>query len=313
MKKIITVFGGTGFIGRHAVYAMARSGAEIRVATRLPAKAYFLKPAGGAGQIVPVFCDIHDDKSVAAALHGATHAVYLPGLLFESGSDTFDSIHVQAAERVAKAAKEKNLQLLVHMSSLGASSDAKAKYSRTKMEGENRVLRAFSRTAVLRPSVVFGPEDNFFNRFARMAGLSGHVPVIGSDTKFQPVYVGDVAQAIANIVASDDPDKYYGRIYELGGPAVFTMRGMMEKMLAATGQKACIVGIPFPIASVMGAVVGMLPCPMLTADQVRALKSDNVAEQNSPGLKELGVTPTPLEGILPTYLWQYRAGGRFSA
>lgn len=312
-NKIITVFGGTGFIGRHAVYALAKSGAEIRVATRLPAKAYFLRPAGVAGQIVPVFCDISDDASVASALHGATHAVYLPGILFESGDGTFEDIHVKAAERVARIAREKDLSLLVHMSALSVSSEAKSKYAKTKTEGENRVLRAFPRTAVLRPSIVFGPEDNFFNRFARMAEVFGVVPVIGGDTKFQPVYVGDVAQAIAALVAAEDPDAFYGRIYELGGPAVITMRGMMEKMLGVTGRKACIVNIPFPAAYVMGAVAGLLPSPALTVDQVRTLRSDNVAEQNSQGLSDLGIAPTPLEGVLPAYLWQYRDGGRFSA
>lgn len=313
MQKTITVFGGTGFLGRHIIYALAKTGANIRVATRMPAKAYFLKPAGGAGQVTPFFCDIHDDASVELALEGATHAVNLLGILFEKGRrNTFKKIHVEAAERIARMAKKQNLKLLVHVSSLSASADGTSDYAKTKAEGENKVIHIFPQTAILRPSVVFGSDDDFFNRFAKMAGLIGQLPMIGAGkTKFQPVYVGDVAQAVAHILSSADEGKYYGQIYELGGPRVYTFMEMMELMLRITGQDAGGIELPFWFAKIVGFFCGFLPTPPLTVDQVRVLETDNVLEKNTPGLKDLGVSPTAAEAVLPSYLSQYRQGGRF--
>ncbi len=314
LQKTVTVFGGTGFIGRHIIYALAKTGANIRVATRMPSKAYFLKPAGGAGQVTPFFCDLHDDASVRLALSGATHAIYLPGLLFESGrKGTFRKIHMEAAERVARIANELDLSLLVHVSALGASSKGKSRYSQTKGLGENMALNTFKKTVVLRPSVVFGPEDNFFNRFARMLRVTSFLPVIGGGvTKLQPVFVGDIAKAVTNILSSTEEEKYYGKVYELGGPKVYTLLELIDTMLKITKQDASGLEIPFWLAKFMGFFGNLLPVPPLTADQVRSLEQDNVVEQNSQGLQDLGVTPTSLEAVLPSYLWQYRQGGRFS-
>lgn len=312
-NKTITIFGGTGFLGRHVVWALAKTGATIRIATRSPQHAYFLRPAGTVGQVVPVFCNIRDDASVAAVLKGATHAINLVGILNQSGRNTFYRLHVEAAERIAKACRVNDVQLLVHVSALGASLDAPSKYSQSKAQGENKVIHAFPRSVILRPSVIFGPEDNFFNMFASMARLSPCLPLIGGGhTKFQPVYVGDVAKAVRNILDDTAAEKYYGQIYELGGPRIYTFRKLMEILKECTYQEVFLAPVPVPLAKVMGAIAGLLPGQPLTVDNVRSLAKDNVIQPGTPGLKELGVEPTGLEGILPTYLSHYRPGGKFA-
>lgn len=310
--KTITVFGGTGFLGRHIIWALAKSGARIRVATRSPQQAYFLRPAGDVGQVVPVFCDIRNDDSVNAVLKGANEAINLVGVLNESGRNTFFRIHVEAAERIAKACRANNLDLLVHMSALGASLDAPSKYAKSKAQGENKVVHAFARSVILRPSVVFGPEDHFFNMFASMARISPCLPLIGGgQAKFQPVYVGDIAKAVYNILADTMPEKYYGQIYELGGPRVYTLREIMETVREMTHRNVALAPIPVPVAKLMGFFAGILPGKPLTVDKVRTLARDNVIEAGTPGFRNLGVEPTGIEAILPSYLEQYRPGGRF--
>lgn len=311
--KIITVFGGTGFLGRHIVWRLAKTGARIRVATRAPARAFFLKPAGDVGQITPVFCDINDDAAVAAALDGATHAVNLAGILFEKGKSTFRRIHVEAAERIARAAQEQGLEMLVHVSALGVSESARSKYARTKAEGEKKVLAAFPKSVILRPSVVFGPEDRFFNLFAAMARGSAFLPLIGGGkTRFQPVYAGDIAKAVGHIVESPDPGDFYGKTYELGGPRAYTFRELLDLMQQNAKLRAHYVPLPFSAAKLVGFFASVLSHPPLTVDQVRTLQGgDNVVEPGYPGLAELGVEPTAVETVLPAYLDKYRPGGRF--
>jgi NADH dehydrogenase len=311
--KTITVFGGTGFLGRHIIWALAKTGAIIRVATRSPYHAYFLRPAGDVAQVVPVFCDIRNDDSVNQVMKGASHAINLVGILNESGRNTFYRIHVEAAERIAKAAKANNVELLVHVSALGASNDAPSRYGKSKAQGESKVIHAFPRSVVLRPSVVFGPEDNFFNMFAAMARISPFLPLIGGGrTKFQPVYVGDVAQAVNNILTDPAQEKYFGQIYELGGPRVYSFRELLEAMKGCTRQDVRLAPVPVPVAKLMGFFASILPGKPLTVDQVRSLQKDNVIEAGTPGLKELGVDPTGLDAILPTYLSQYVPGGKFA-
>ncbi len=313
--KVITVFGGTGFIGRHMIYALARTGATIRVATRVPARAYFLRPAGAVGQIVPVACDIHDDASVANALKGASHAVNLLGVLFEKGrKSTFEKIHIAAAERIARACRAANLQMLVHISALGASvRDGASEYARSKGTGEDKVIHAFPRSVVLRPSIVFGADDSFFNQLARMGQMTGFVPLIaGGSARFQPVYVGDVAQAVSNIMSNPDGDRHYGQIYELGGPDTYTLRALVELMLRHSRLNASTLRLPAPLAKLIGACCAFMPRPVLTVDMVRQLTRDNVLERNAPGLALLGVTPTSLETVLPSYMAQYWPGGFFA-
>lgn len=317
-QKTITIFGGTGFLGRHIIWQLAKTGANIRVATRAKERAYFLKPAGAVGQITPVFCNIHSDASVAAALQGATHAIYLPGLLYEHGKyGTFQKVHVEAAERVAKAAKAARLQLLIHFSALGASTDGPSEYLRTKAEGEGKAIHAFSRTVVLRPSAVFGPEDGLFNKFADMSRGFMPLPLVGSGkTQMQPVYVGDVAKAVYNIIADPECERHSGHIYELGGPATYTLRELMEITLQQTHRKKLFMPLPVPVAKLAGVAAGICSsifscAPMITVDQVNSLSRNNILQPGSPGLKELGVTPTGVDAILPTYLARYRPGGRF--
>ncbi len=309
--KTITVFGGTGFLGRHIIWQLAKTGATIRVATRVPQRAYFLRPAGSVGQVVPIGCDIHNDQSVAVALSGADMAVNLIGVLFESGRNTFKRVHVEAAERIARSCKFANVQLLVHLSALGASADSTSAYSRTKAAGEDAVIHAFSHSVILRPSVVFGPEDNFFNRFATMARKSPLLPLIGGGkTKFQPVYVGDIAKAVLHIASAPDTAQYDGMIYEMAGPQVYTFRQMLDVMKKYTHQEFSYASLPMPIAKVMGAAAGILPSPALTLDQVRSLQYDCIAGPSNAGLTSLGVAPTSLDSILPTYLSQYWPGGK---
>jgi len=307
-QKTITIFGGTGFLGRHIVTALAKTGARIRVATRNPARAYFLKPAGDPGQITAVRCDVHDTVSVASALKGATDAVNLIGILFEKGTrQKFDALHRDVPHRIAQQSAEQGLSMLVHISALGAAPTAASRYAQTKAAGEDGLIRAMPRSVILRPSVVFGPEDDFFNRFATMARMAPVLPlVMGGTTKFQPVYVGDIAQAVKNLMSCTDSRKYLGHTYEIGGPAVYTFRELLEMMMQVTGKTRGFVSLPAPAAKIIGALSSCLPRPALTVDQVRSLTQDNVLSGNYPGLAELGVTPTPLQAILPTYLAQYR-------
>ncbi len=307
-RKIITIFGGTGFIGRHTIQMLARTGAQIRIATRSPASAYFLKPCGDVGQIVPLSCDIHDTASVGRAVAGSTHVINLVGILFEGGGKRkFDAIHHLAAQRIAHAAAEAGVQQVIHVSAIGASKKAEAHYAQSKADGEDAVLRAYPAAVILRPSLVFGAEDNFFNRFAAMARTTPVLPlVMGGKTRFQPVYVGDVAAAICKIVTCPDSHKYAGQIFELAGPQIASFRELLETTLAVTGRKRLFMPLPAPIAKIIGALGGLLPTPPLTVDQVRSLATDNVASGHHPGLADLGITPTAMGGVLPTYLRQYR-------
>jgi len=307
-RKVITVFGGTGFLGRHIIYALARTGAQIRVATRAPQRAYFLRPAGDVGQIVPYACNVHDGASVANALRGATHAVNLVGTLCEQGKNgTFDNLHHLAPKRMAEQAGEASLESFVHVSALGASVQGKSAYSRSKALGENAVTRTFARSVVLRPSVVFGPEDDFFNRFAEMARLSPFLPVVGNgETKFQPVYVGDIAKAVHAVITAPYPQKHAGQTYELGGPETLSFRDCLQRLLAVTGQKAHILSLPMPLAQLVAVFGSVLPKPPLTRDQIKNLQTDNVLSEHYPVLEDLGITPTALGAILPSYLNQYK-------
>jgi len=310
-QKVITVFGGTGFLGRHAIYALAKTGAQIRVASRVKQRGYFLRPAGDVGQIVPIRCDVHDTASVAAALHGATHALNLIGILFEKGKRRrFDALHRDVPRRIAEQAQEAGLEMLIQVSSLGAAPDSPSHYGRSKAAGEDAALAAFANTVILRPSILFGPDDDFFNRFARMARLSPCLPLIsGGTTKFQPVYVGDAANAIRNIISCPYPQKYLGHTYELGGPEVFTFKQLLEMMQRLTGQDCALVSLPGPLAKVLGMLTAFLPQPLITSDQVNSLKKDNIESGNYPGLQALGVDATALAAILPSYMGQYKKIG----
>jgi NADH dehydrogenase len=313
MQNLVTVFGGSGFIGAQAVRQLAKAGWRIRVAVRNPAAAYAMRLHGDVGQIDIVQANVRNEPSLRRALSGATAAVNLVAVAYESGRQGFQALHVMGAHNVAAAAKAERVARLVHMSALGADPASESKYARTKAEGEAAVRAIYPDAVVARPSVVFGPEDNFFNRFAAMAQTSPVLPLIGGGhTRFQPVFVGDVGKALQRMVAAPEAA---GRTYELGGPAAFSFRQLMELMLAEIDKRRFLVPIPWPVAGLMGAagdLASALIAPPITADQVKLLKVDNVVSGAYPGLAELGITPTTLEAVLPSYLYRYRKGGQYA-
>jgi NADH dehydrogenase len=308
-QSLVTVFGGSGFVGRHVVSVLAQEGWQVRVAVRRPDAALFLKPAGVVGQVTPIAANIRDLASVERALAGADAVVNLVAILHESGKQRFQALQAEGAGRIAEAASRAGLRHMVQVSAIGADAASKSAYARTKAAGEQAVLRAFPQAVILRPSIIFGPEDGFFNRFAKMAMLSPALPLIGGGkTRFQPVYVGDVAAAVARALSLPAAQ---GKTYELAGPRVYSFRQLMEILLAEIGRRRLLLPLPFPIAGLMGAVMQCLPFPQLTLDQVRLLKRDNVASPGALGLADLGITPNGLEGILPTYLDRYRKQGYY--
>jgi NADH dehydrogenase len=305
--NLVTVFGGSGFLGRHTVRALARAGWRIKVATRHPNRAFFLRPLGAVGQIDFVKCDVADAESVARAIMGSNAVVNLTGILFEKGQ-SFDDVQAEGAAHVAQAAAAAGIGALVHVSAIGAAADSDANYAVTKAEGELAVREAFPNAVILRPSIIFGPEDGFFNKFAEMARFLPALPLIGGGhTRFQPVFVGDVAQAIQVALSRQD-----GRIYELGGPSVYSFKELLQLILRETGRRRLLVPLPFWLASIKAMFLQLLPNPLLTPDQVRLLKKDNVVAPTAAGLSDLGITPTSVEAVIPSYLWRYRAKGEYA-
>lgn len=311
MARRVTVFGGSGFIGRHLVRRLAARGDVVRVAVRDPVAAAFLKPMGNVGQIVPMRVDISDSAAVAEAVNGADAVVNLVGILYESGRQRFDAVQGEGAERLAEAARRAGVARFVHVSAIGADPTSPSAYARSKAAGEVGVRRHYPDAPILRPSVVFGPEDDFFNRFARLAQFAPALPLIGDGaTRLQPVYVGDVADAIQ--AALDDPATS-GRVYELGGPRVLTLREILAYIVAQTGRRRALARIPFRVAEMLGAVLEKLPAPQLTRDQVKLLLRDNVVSAGAADLRSLNIEPTPIEAVVPQYLEIYRRGGRFAS
>ncbi|HEY8004016.1 MAG TPA: complex I NDUFA9 subunit family protein [Phenylobacterium sp.] len=313
MQNLVTVFGGSGFIGAQAVRQLAKAGWRIRVAVRNPAAAYAMRLHGDVGQIDIVQANVRNEPSLRRALVGATAAVNLVAVMREAGRQGFEALHVTGARNVATAARAEGVTRLVQMSALGADAASPSNYARTKAQGEAAVREVYRDAVVVRPSIVFGPEDRFFNRFAAMAQVSPALPLIGGGhTRFQPVFVGDVGKALARTVALPEAA---GVTYELGGPAVFSFRQLMELMLGEIDKRRFLAPVPWPLARLMGAggdLAGLLIEPPITSDQVALLRADNVASGACPGLPELGLTPTTLEAVLPTYLYRYRRGGQYA-
>ncbi|MFO1058360.1 MAG: complex I NDUFA9 subunit family protein [Dongiaceae bacterium] len=310
MARTATVFGGSGFIGRYVVKRLAREGWVVRAAVRLPQSALFLRTMGPLGQVTPIAANLRDERSVADAVAGVEAVVNLVGILYEKGQQSFDAVHVQGAAAVARAAAAAGVRRLVHVSALGADAASDSSYARSKAAGEQAVRAAFPAAAIMRPSIVFGPEDEFFNRFAAMAELSPALPLIGGGrTRFQPVYVGDVAAAI---VAAIDRDDAAGRTYELGGPRVYSFRELMELLLREIRRKRWLVDLPVGLANLQAGLLERLPVPPLTRDQVRLLGHDNVVAPGALTLADLGIQPVAPEIILPTYLDRFRPRGYYS-
>jgi uncharacterized protein YbjT (DUF2867 family) len=311
--RLVTIYGGSGFVGRHLVRALAKRGWRIRVAVRRPDLAGHLQPLGVVGQIQPVQANLRFPESVARAAEGSTAIVNLVGILFQSGAQRFDAVQAQGADAVAKAAKAEGARL-VQMSAIGADKDSESDYGRTKALGEQAALSEKPDAVIVRPSIVFGPEDDFFNRFASLARMSPFLPLVGGgETKFQPVFVGDVAEAIAKAV---DGQAKGGATYELGGPEVMSFRELMELTLEQIGRKRLLLPLPFGIARMQAFFFEMMPKPMLTRDQVTMLERDNVvsaeAAREQRTLEGLGINPTAMRAILPGYLWRYRKAGQFT-
>ena len=305
-RSVATVFGGSGFIGRYVVKRLAASGHIVRVAVRNTERALFLKPMGAVGQIVPLRAVLSDEAAVARAVESADLVVNLVGILAESAPGDFSRVQGEGAGRVARLAAAAGVSRMVHVSAIGADGASESGYARAKAEGEAAVLAAFPAACVLRPSLVFGAEDQFFNRFASMAQMLPFLPVISGDTKFQPVYVGDVADAV--IAALTRPDAA-GRTYELGGPKVWTFRELMAWILQETGRRNRLIEVPMGLARLQAKVLERLPGKLLTQDQLVMLARDNIAGPGVPGLGELGVAATPVEQVVPGYLSRFHKGG----
>ena len=313
MQNLVTVFGGSGFVGAQVVRQLAKAGWRIRVAVRNPNLAHAMRLHGDVGQIDIVQANVRNEASLRRALQGAAACVNLVAVMNETGRQGFQAVHVMGAHNVAAAARAEGVNRLVQVSALGADPQSESKYARTKAEGEAAVREIYPDAVVIRPSIVFGAGDRFFNRFAAMAQTSPALPLIGGGlTRFQPVFVGDVALAIARAVALPEAA---GQTYELGGPGVFSFKALMQLMLAEINKRRILLPLPWPVAGVVGGLgdlAGFVIAPPITSDQIILLKADNVTSGAYPGLAHLGIAPTTLEAVLPTYLYRYRKGGQYA-
>jgi uncharacterized protein YbjT (DUF2867 family) len=317
LETLVTVFGGSGFLGRHVVRALANRGYRIRVAVRRPELAFHLQPMGRVGQIHAVQANLRYPESIKAALRDADAAVNLVGILFERGKQRFDAVMAAGAEAVARAANAAGASL-VHVSAIGADENSPSRYARAKAQGERRVLAAHNAATIVRPSIVFGHADDLFNRFAALARLAPALPLPGGGhTRMQPVFAGDVGEVIARLtdMAADGEPKP-GAIYELGGPDVHTFKELMQFVLATIGRRRLLVPVPFALMTLQATVLQFLPKPPITPDQVELLKRDNIvaadAKRDGRTLEGLGITPESIEAIVPTYLWRFRKTGQFN-
>jgi len=315
-QKTVTIFGGTGFVGRNLVWALARAGYAVKVATRVPERAFFLKPAGDIGQVVPVLCDYKDPKSIKAVIEGSSAVINCIGILFEKKKkQNFEAVHTDLPAAIAKTCAKAGVDRLVHISALGVDTCA-SDYAASKLAGEKAVLKNFKGATILRPSIIFGEDDNFFNMFAKLAGILPALPLIGGgETKFQPVFVGDVVDAIMAAITRPALGKGnpQGKIYALGGPEVQNFRALYETMFSYTGKRVMLVPLPWCVAKMEAFFMEKtMSAPLLTRDQVKALRSDNVVADDALTLDDLGIEATPMKMILPGYLSRYRKGGRFA-
>ena len=305
-RTVATVFGGSGFIGRYVVKRLAARGYVVRVAVRYPEAALFLKPMGDVGQIVPLAASVTDEASATRAIEGSEFVVNAVGILAESRPGDFQRIHAEGPGRIARIAAASGVRKLVHLSALGADPASDSLYASSKAAGEVNVRQAFPLATILRPSVVFGPEDRFFNRFAGMARMLPFMPVVAGGAKFQPVYVGDVADAV---MAALDRADAAGRVFELGGPQALSMREILAYVLQETGRDRRMVDMPMGLLALQAAVLERLPGKLLTRDQLKLLARDNVLTPGADGLAELGVAATPIERVVPAYLRRFQPGG----
>ena len=316
MSKLVTIYGGSGFVGRYIARRMAKEGWRVRVAVRRPNEALFVKPYGAVGQVEPILCNIRDDASVRAAMRGADAVVNCVGTFDRGGKNNFTAVQAEAPARIARLAAEEGVGALVHISAIGANPEGGSLYAQSKGEGEAAVLVAYPNAMILRPSVIFGSEDGFFNRFGAMSRMGPVLPVVGANTRFQPVHVDDVAQAAVKGVLGQATGTY-----ELGGPEVATFRSLMDKMLHVIQRRRLVLNMPFFAAKIMATgldfasacTLGLIPNKILTRDQVDSLKSDNVVSEGAKTFADLSIAPTDIDSVLPEYMWCYRPSGQYAA
>jgi NADH dehydrogenase len=317
MSKLVTLYGGSGFVGRYIARRMAQEGWRVRVAVRRPNEAIFVRPYGVVGQVEPVFCNIRDDASVRAAMLTADAVVNCVGTFDRGGANNFDAVQHRGAERIARIAAEQGITRMVHISAIGADPAGESLYAQSKGQGETAVRAQVPTAVILRPSVIFGPEDQFFNRFAGMARLGPAIPLFGAGTRFQPVYVDDVAQAAAaGVLGTAAPG-----VYELGGPDVETFGGLVRRMLGVINRRRLVIGLPFWAGQIMatlfdglqGVTLGLFRNGVLTRDQLVSLRQDNVVSAGAKGFADLGIAPMAMEAVLPDYLWRFRPSGQYDA
>ena len=317
MSKLVTIYGGSGFVGRYIARRMAKDGWRVRVAVRRPNEAMHVKPYGVPGQVEPVFCNIRDDASVAAVMQGCDAVVNCVGVLNELGKNSFQAVHVEGAERIARIAADQGVATMVHLSAIGADAAAPSAYGRSKAAGEAAVLKHMPKAMILRPSVVFGTEDNFFNRFAGMTRLGPVLPIARAKTLFQPVFVDDVARAAVKGLLGE----VEGGVYELGGPQVKSFRALMDEMLVVIHRRRLVVSLPgfaawmmaFGFDMMQAASFQLISNGVLTRDQLRGLARDSVVSEGAKGFADLDVQPVTLGSVLPEYLWKFRPSGQYDA
>ncbi|MFA9231425.1 MAG: complex I NDUFA9 subunit family protein [Microgenomates group bacterium] len=316
MSKLVTIYGGSGFVGRYIARRMAKEGWRVRVAVRRPNEALFVKTYGSVGQVEPVLCNIRDDASVRSAMLGADAVVNCVGTFDSGGKNNFTAVQSEGATRIARLATAEGIGKLVHLSAIGANIDGASLYAQSKGEGEAAVLAAFPSAVILRPSVIFGSEDNFFNRFGAMTRSGPVLPIAGGATRFQPVHVDDVAAAaVKGVLGQAAPG-----VYELGGPDVDSLKGLMERMLAVVQRRRLVLNMPFFVANIIASLLdfgsaltlGLIKNTVLTRDQVTSLRSDNVVGTDVKTLADMGITPNAMESVLPEYLWCYRPSGQYA-
>ena len=310
MQGLVTIIGGSGFVGRYVVQQLAAAGARVRVAVRRPQAAMFLKPLGQVGQIQLVQTDIRDERQLAAAFHGADAGVNLVGILAEGGGRTFGALQAEGAGTAARIAAGVGARAFVQVSAIGADPASPSTYACTKAEGEEAVRREFPSATILRPSLIFGAEDGFTNRFAALARSAPVMPVVEGDTRFQPVHVLDVARAV--VASLQQPERYGGAVFELGGPTVYTMREMLAWIMREIRVEKPLVEVPTRIARLIARAGDVLPGLPITSDQLKLLAHDNVVGAGVPGLEAFGIEPTPMGAVAPQWLQRYRRYGRFN-
>ena len=316
MSKLVTIFGGSGFVGRHIARRMAKEGWLVRVAVRRPNEAMFVKPYGSVGQVEPVFCNVRDDASVKAAMQGSDAVVNCVGILSDRGKNTFDAVQHEGAERIARIAAAEGVDTMVHLSAIGADAESKSQYAQTKAQGEAVVLQHVPHAMILRPSVIFGQDDEFFNRFAAMSRLGPVLPIMGGNTKFQPVYVDDVAQAAVMGIKGEASG-----VFELGGPEIKSLRGWIDEMLEVIHRRKLVINLPFGVGRLMAAGFGLLQAvtfglwhnSVITGDQLILLRNDNAVSDDAKGFDALGIAPLAPEAVLADYLWRFRPSGQYDA